>query len=59
MLSGHLLRSLVDQLDKISFSSSDDVHAMAVFHETMLREMRDAAWDSGELSNQATADNRG
>jgi len=49
MLSGHLLRSLIDQLDKISFSSSDDVHAMAVFYETMLREMRDAAGDSGEF----------
>ena len=49
MLSGHLLRSLVNQLDKISFNVSDDVHAMAVFYESMLREMRDAAGDSGEF----------
>src|SRR5659263_225647 len=48
MLSGHLLRQLVDQLDKITFSSSDDMHTMAVFYESMLREMRDAAGDSGE-----------
>ncbi len=49
MQSGHLLRSLVDQLDKISFSTGDDMHAMAVFYESMLREMRDAAGDSGEF----------
>ena len=49
MQSGYLLRSLVDQLDKISFSTGDDMHAMAVFYESMLREMRDAAGDSGEF----------
>jgi type I restriction enzyme M protein len=50
MLSGHLLRSLLDQLDKISFSVSDDLHAMAVFYESMLREMRDAAGTGGFLA---------
>jgi type I restriction enzyme M protein len=49
MRSGHLLRSLVDQIDRISFASSDELHAMAVFYESMLREMRDAAGDSGEF----------
>ena len=49
MLSGHLLRQLVDQVDKIQFSHSDELHTMAVFYETMLREMRDAAGDSGEF----------
>ncbi len=49
MRSGHLLRSLIDQIDKISFASSDELHAMAVFYESMLREMRDAAGDSGEF----------
>lgn len=49
MLSGHLLRALVNQLDKIAFSQADDLHAMAVFYESMLREMRDAAGDSGEF----------
>jgi type I restriction enzyme M protein len=49
MLSGHLLRALVDKLDQISFSASDELHAMAVFYESMLREMRDAAGDSGEF----------
>lgn len=49
MKSGYLLRSLVDQLDKIEFTRSDDMHSMAVFYESMLREMRDAAGDSGEF----------
>ena len=49
MLSGHLFRALVDQLDKIRFSQADDLHTMAVFYESMLREMRDAAGDSGEF----------
>lgn len=49
MLSGYLLRSLVDKLDQISFSASDELHAMAIFYESMLREMRDAAGDSGEF----------
>lgn len=49
MQSGHLLRQLVDQVDKISFTSRDEVHTMAMFYETMLKEMRDAAGDSGEF----------
>jgi type I restriction enzyme M protein len=49
MLSGHLLRELVDQLDKVQFTSSDDIHTMAHLYESMLREMRDAAGDSGEF----------
>ena len=49
MLSGHLLRQLVNQVNKVEFSHRDEMHAMAVFYETMLREMRDAAGDSGEF----------
>lgn len=49
MLSGYLLADLVDEVDKISFRSSDDVHTMAHLYESMLREMRDAAGDAGEF----------
>lgn len=49
MMSGHLLRALVTQIDKIRFSQADELHTMAVFYESMLREMRDAAGDSGEF----------
>jgi type I restriction enzyme M protein len=49
MLSGNLLREVVDQIDKINFHTADDVHTMAYIYESMLQEMRDAAGDSGEF----------
>jgi len=49
MLSGYLLAELVDQVNKIDFHSDDDIHTMAHFYESMLREMRDAAGDAGEF----------
>jgi len=49
MLSGHLLGDLIEQIDKVNFSSSDDLHTMAHVYESMLREMRDAAGDAGEF----------
>lgn len=49
MLSGYLLRDVVDQVEKVNFASSDDIHTMAHLYESMLREVRDAAGDSGEF----------
>ncbi len=49
MLSGYLLGDLIDQIDRVHFASADDVHTMAHLYESMLREMRDAAGDSGEF----------
>lgn len=49
MLSGHLLKDLVDQLDTVDFANADDLHTMAHLYESMLKEMRDAAGDSGEF----------
>ncbi len=49
MLSGYLLRDLVNQLDKVEFANADDIHTMAHLYESMLKEMRDAAGDSGEF----------
>jgi type I restriction enzyme M protein len=49
MLSGYLLRDVVNVVNRIDFTSSDDVHTMAQLYESMLREMRDAAGDSGEF----------
>lgn len=49
MRSGAQLRLLVNELNKISFTSSDDIHTMAFLYESMLREVRDAAGDSGEF----------
>ncbi len=49
MLSGYLLRDVVNKVNEINFASSDDIHTMARLYESMLREMRDAAGDSGEF----------
>nr|MBA2443842.1 SAM-dependent DNA methyltransferase [Nocardioidaceae bacterium] len=49
MLSGYLLRDVVNKVNEINFAASDDIHTMAHVYESMLREMRDAAGDSGEF----------
>jgi type I restriction enzyme M protein len=49
MLSGYLLRDVINVVNRVDFTSSDDVHTMAQLYESMLREMRDAAGDSGEF----------
>ena len=49
MLSGYLLRDVVNKVNEINFASSDDIHTMAHLYESMLREMSDAAGDSGEF----------
>lgn len=49
MLSGYLLRDVVNLVDRINFGASDDIHTMALLYESMLREMRDAAGDAGEF----------
>jgi type I restriction enzyme M protein len=49
MQSGTLLRELVDLVDQIHFTSADDIHTMAFVYESILKEMRDAAGDSGEF----------
>jgi type I restriction enzyme M protein len=47
--SGYILREVVDKLNTINFNSSDDIHAVSLFYETMLRELRDAAKSAGEF----------
>lgn len=47
--SGHILRDVVNKLNEVNFNSTDDIHAISHFYETMLREMRDASGDSGEF----------
>lgn len=49
MLSGYLLRDIVNKVNEINFASSDDIHTMAHLYESMLKDMRDAAGDSGEF----------
>jgi type I restriction enzyme M protein len=49
MLSGYLLRDVVNLIGRVNFNSSDDIHTLGHLYESMLREMRDAAGDSGEF----------
>ncbi|MGH3721540.1 MAG: N-6 DNA methylase [Pseudonocardiaceae bacterium] len=49
MLSGTLLRDLVNIVDRIDFQADDSVHTMAYVYETIMKEMRDAAGDAGEF----------
>lgn len=49
MESGYLLRDVLEKLDEVHFDSSDEVHTLSRIYESMLREMRDAAGDSGEF----------
>lgn len=49
MVSGYLLRDIVNKINGIHFSSSEEIHTLSHLYESMLREMRDAAGDSGEF----------
>jgi type I restriction enzyme M protein len=49
MISGYLLRDIVNKVHGIHFTSSDEVHTLGLLYESMLREMRDAAGESGEF----------
>lgn len=49
MISGYLLRDVVNKVNAIHFTSRDEIHTLGHLYETLLREMRDAAGDSGEF----------
>ena len=49
MINGYLLRDVVNKVNEIHFSSQDEIHTLGHLYESMLREMRDAAGDSGEF----------
>jgi type I restriction enzyme M protein len=43
------MRDVINLVDGIHFDSSEEMHTLARLYESMLREMRDAAGDSGEF----------
>jgi type I restriction enzyme M protein len=49
MVSGYLLREVVNKINKIHFDSTEEIHTLAFFYESLLKEMRDSAGDSGEF----------
>ena len=49
MLNGYLLREVINKVNSIHFTSSDEIHTLGHMYESLLREMRDAAGDAGEF----------
>ena len=49
MINGYLLRDIVNKVNSIHFTSSDEIHTLGHLYESMLKEMRDTAGDSGEF----------
>src|SRR5437016_7120013 len=49
MKSGYLLRDVISKIAGIHFTASEELHTLGALYESLLREMRDAAGDSGEF----------
>lgn len=49
MRSGYLLRDVLDKVAAIHFDASEELLTLGALYEGLLREMRDAAGDSGEF----------
>jgi type I restriction enzyme M protein len=49
MINGYLLRDVVNKVHGIHFTASGEIHTLGHLYESMLKEMRDAAGDSGEF----------
>jgi type I restriction enzyme M protein len=49
MISGYLMRDILNKINGIHFSASEEIHTLSHLYESMLREMRDAAGDAGEF----------
>lgn len=49
MTSGYLLRDVVNKINGIHFNSSEEMHTLGTLYESLLKEMRDSAGDSGEF----------
>src|ERR1017187_6238105 len=49
MVNGYLLRDVINKVNGIHFTSKDEIQTLGHMYESMLREMRDAAGDSGEF----------
>lgn len=49
MMSGYLLREVINKVNAIRFLAKDDLFTLGHLYETMLREMRDAAGENGEF----------
>lgn len=49
MINGYLLRDAINKIDEIQFNSTEEIQTLAFLYESLLKEMRDSAGDSGEF----------
>ena len=49
MLSGYLLRDVLNKVNGIHFTSTEEIYTLGHLYESMLKEMRDAAGENGEF----------
>lgn len=49
MVNGYLLRDVINKMNGIHFNSTDEIHTLGRLYESLLKEMRDSAGDSGEF----------
>lgn len=49
MINGYLLRDVIDKVNSIHFNATEEIHTLGHLYESMLKEMRDSAGDSGEF----------
>ena len=54
MINGYLLRDVVNKVHNIHFTSSEEIHTLSHLYESLLKEMRDVAGDSGEFYTPRT-----
>jgi type I restriction enzyme M protein len=49
MESGYLLRDVINKVNGVHFDSTEEIQTLGHLYESMLKEMRDSAGDSGEF----------
>ena len=49
MLSGYLLRDVINKINGLHFTSTEEIYTLGHLYESMLKEMRDAAGQNGEF----------
>jgi type I restriction enzyme M protein len=49
MINGYLLRDVINKINNIHFDTTEEIHGLAFLYESLLKEMRDSAGDSGEF----------
>ena len=49
MFNGYLLRDVINKINQIHFTSTEEIHTLSHIYESILKEMRDASGDAGEF----------